>query len=184
MKNLMLCLIVASGLAFAGEIGGVTLPDQMKVSDQELNLNGAGLRKKLFIKVYAGGLYTKAKTKDAAAIINADDPMAIRMHFIYDGVSKDKLIGAWNEGFANTAKGQEAALQPHIDAFNALFTETAAKNDVYDVIYEPGKGVSVVINGKTVGTVNGGLPFKKAVFGIWLGDVPADKKLKKGMLGK
>lgn len=182
MKNVFLCLILFSGVGFAGEIGGVTLPDTLQVSDQHLVLNGAGLRKKLFIKVYAGGLYLKAKSEDASAIIAADEPMAIRMHFIYNGVSKDKLVEAWNEGFGHATNNNPGELQTHIDAFNALFTEEAKKNDVYDVTYTPGQGVSVSINGDSKGTVNGGLAFKKAVFAIWLGDVPADKNLKKGML--
>jgi len=183
LKNLALFCVLFSSLVYAGEIGGVTLPDNLQVGQANLTLNGAGLRKKLFIKVYAGGLYLQSKSSSEQAIIDADNPMAIRMHFIYDGVSKDKLIGAWNEGFENATDGNPGELQAHIDAFNAMFTETAKKNDVYDVTYEPGTGVSVIINGKTIGTVDGGLAFKKAVFSIWLGKVPADKKLKKGMLG-
>jgi hypothetical protein len=37
-------------------------------------------------------------------------------------------------------------------------------------------------NGKMLGTIEG-LEFKKALFGIWLGNNPADKDLKAGMLG-
>ena len=183
MKNLALCCILFSSLAFAGEIGGVTLPETLSVGQANLTLNGAGLRKKFFIKVYAGGLYLKSKSSSEQAIIDADEAMAIRMHFIYDGVSKEKLIDAWNEGFENATDGKPGELQAHIDAFNAMFTESAKKNDVYDVTYEPGKGISVIVNGNTVGTVDGGQAFKKAVFSIWLGKVPADKKLKSGMLG-
>jgi hypothetical protein len=43
--------------------------------------------------------------------------------------------------------------------------------------------VRVSIKGEVKGTIKG-LDFKKAVFGIWLGEKPADAKLKKGMLGK
>lgn len=182
MKNLSLLIILVSSVAFSGEIGGVTLPDTLSVGSQSLALNGAGLRKKLFIKVYAGGLYLTAKSKDATAIVADDKAMAIRMHFIYKSVGQDKLIEAWNEGFMNATNNQPGALQAHIDAFNAMFTKEAKKDDVYDVTYDPGKGVSVLLNGTAIGTVNGGLEFKKAVFSIWLGKTPADKKLKSGML--
>jgi len=33
-------------------------------------------------------------------------------------------------------------------------------------------------------TIGGGMPFKEAIIGIWLCDKPADKNLKKGMLGR
>ncbi|MCB1044576.1 MAG: chalcone isomerase family protein [Acidobacteria bacterium] len=176
----LLCLF-AAGVAFSGEIGGVTLPDKMTVGDASLVLNGAGLRKKLFIKVYAGGLYLQAKSSDQNKVIKADEPMAVRLHFIYDGVSSEKLTEAWNEGFKNATGGKTAAIQAKIDTFNGMFSQTANKGDVYDVIYEPGKGTSVLVNGVSKGTVEG-LEFKQAVFGIWLCDKPADSGLKEGML--
>ena len=89
---------------------------------------------KFFVKVYAGGLYLKGKSTDAAAIVAADEPMAIRMHFIDDGVSSQKLIATWNEGFANATGGATAALQTEIDQFNGFFSEEAKAGDVYDII--------------------------------------------------
>ena len=166
----------------AGEIGGVTLPDSLKVGETTLALNGMGLRKKLFIKVYAGGLYLEDKAADAAAIIEADATMAVRMHFIYDGVSSSKLIEAWNEGFKKNTQDRES-IQDQIDTFNGFFGQEANQGDVYDLIYTKGAGLEVLLNGESKGTV-GDLNFKRAVFAIWLGKVPADEKLKKGMLGK
>jgi hypothetical protein len=39
------------------------------------------------------------------------------------------------------------------------------------------------MKGALKGTIKG-IDFKRAVFSIWLGEKPADAKLKKGMLGK
>jgi len=55
------------------------------------------------------------------------------------------------------------------------------KNDIYDFMYTPNKGLSVLKNGKSQGVIPG-LAFKKAFFGIWLSDSPVDKDLRKGML--
>ena len=186
-KRFSACLFAVSAIfALAGEIGGVSLPDTLQVGGQDLVLNGAGLRKKLFIKVYAGGLYLKEKSDDAQKIIEADEAMVLRMHFIYNGVSAKKLTDAWNEGFQASTGGDTASIQTEIDQFNALFTAEAKKNDVYDIIYQPDKGVEVVFNGESQGVV-AGLSFKKAVFGIWLGEKLADsnlKSVKTGLLGQ
>lgn len=184
MKHLMiivsiLCLTLASA-AFAKEIGGVNIPDTLTAGKDHLMLNGAGLRKKFVVKVYAGALYLLQKSNDAAKIIAADEPMAIRMQFIHDSVSADKLIAAWNEGFAKT---NTSAIKAQIDKFNAFFKQDAKKGDSYDLVYIPGQGVNFSINGKMMGTIEG-FEFKKALFGIWLTDPPADKDLKAGMLGK
>ena len=179
----VLSVFMMTSFSSAKEIGGVNLPDSLMAGDTKLILNGAGLRKKLFIKVYAGALYLTQKNADAGKIIEADEPMAIRMHFIYDGVSPDKLIEAWNEGFSNATGGDLSPIQKQVDRFNGFFTEEAKANDVYDIVYIPGQGTSVTVKGKLSGTMEG-FEFKKAVFSIWLGDKPADSKLKKGMLGK
>lgn len=179
---IVLCIWLMTFPAAALEIGGVVLPDTLKAGDEELVLNGAGLRKKLFIKVYAGGLYLKEKNRDAAAVIAADAPMAIRMHFIYDGVSSEKLIDAWNEGFDNSLGDGRDALKAEIDQFNGYFSTEAKENDVYDLIYLPGRGVAVSIKGKEMGVIPG-LAFKQALFAIWLGEEPADDDLKEGMIG-
>jgi Leu/Phe-tRNA-protein transferase len=185
MKKMLLILLIVffqTSIAMGIEIGGVQLPDSLTVNNAKLQLNGAGLRKKAVIKVYAGGLYLLKKETDPAKIIAADEPMVIRMHFIYSKVSKEKLVNTWNEGFANATNGNTEAIQKEINQFNGYFTEDAKKGDVYDVIYLPGHGISVEINGKRKGPIPR-LEFKQAVFGIWLGEKPADAKLKKGMLG-
>ena len=167
----------------AKEIGGVNLSDTITAGKDQLVLNGAGLRKKYFVKVYAGGLYIRKKESDAKKIINADEPMAIRMQFIYDGVSGKELVDAWNEGFSNATAGNLGPIKERIDNFNSFFAEEARKGDIYDIIYTPGQGASVYIKGKLMGTVSG-LDFKKVLFAIWLGEKPVDNSLKQGMLGK
>lgn len=183
-KILFMCMMIGllSAECYCLEIGGAVLPDSMTVDGKQLVLNGAGIRKKLFIKVYAGGLYLPAKEKNPKTIIDADLPMAIRLHFLYD-VSNDKLIGAWNEGFMNSTGGNIEPLKTQIDTFNSYFTEEAKKDDVYDIVYLPGKGVKVVIKDKVKGIIPG-LEFKKSLFSIWLGDKPADDGLKAGMIGQ
>jgi Leu/Phe-tRNA-protein transferase len=179
---LTLLIILPVSFALGIEIGGVQLPDSLTVNNAELQLNGSGLRTKVVIKVYAGGLYLLKKETDSAKIITADEPMVIRMHFIHSRVSKESLINAWNEGFTNATNGNIAAIGKEVKEFNGYFQENAKKGDIYDVIYLPGQGLSVEIKGKQNGPILG-FEFKKAVFGIWLGEKPADAKLKKGMLG-
>lgn len=186
MKRLWVIICVffmMTPVAVARQVGNVTLPESLTAGREKLILNGAGFRKKFFIKVYACGLYLKQKEKDPQKIIDEDSPMAIRMHFVYNGVSSKKLVHGWNKGFVNGTHGNIAPIQARIDTFNSYFSEEAKKNDIYDIIYVPEQGIRVFIKGNLKGTIKG-LDFKKAVFSIWLGDKPADSGLKKKMLGK
>ena len=175
----MLLLLLASSL-WSLKIGGKMLPDTMKLGDNVLVLNGAGLRKKLIIKVYAGALYLPQPTDNAAQVINSDIPMAVKMHFIYKSVDPAKLIEAWNTGFA---KSDISNLKEQITQFNAMFSADAKKDDVYDITYLPDTGSSLYINGKLIGTVPG-FEFKKALFSIWFGNETELPKLRDRMLGK
>ena len=165
------------------ETGGVQFPDSVTVAGEKLSLNGAGLRTKLFFKIYAGGLYLAKPLPDAQSIINADEPMLVRMHFIYDGVSAEKLQDGWKDGFALTVPDADENLQQAIVAFTTLFNEQAKKNDVYDIAWLPGKGMEIRFNDKLKGEI-GSLDFKKALFAIWFGEDPVDDDLKEGMLGR
>ncbi|PLX66447.1 MAG: hypothetical protein C0602_12380 [Denitrovibrio sp.] len=161
---------------------GIIFQDTFQSESSELRLNGAGLRKKFVIKVYAAGLYLVQKETDEHKIIETDEPMTIRMVMIYNGISPEKMKETWTEGFqANTPDIQP--LQERINTLTSWFTEEAKSGDIYDISYEPGKGTSLIINGERRGTVKG-LDFKKSLFSVWLGERPADKKLKEAMLGR
>src|SRR5262245_26896864 len=94
--------------AGARELSGVTMPDTLDVHGQHLVLNGMGVRKKTFVKVYVGGLYLTQPARDAGAIVAASAAKAVRMHFVRD-VEKAQLVEAFREGFADNAAQQSAA---------------------------------------------------------------------------
>ncbi|MCD4820347.1 MAG: chalcone isomerase family protein [Candidatus Cloacimonetes bacterium] len=162
------------------EIAGVSFLENQEFVENKLVLNGAGLRKKFVIKVYACGLYLKEKNNNIDEIINSDVPMAIKMHFLYKNVPKEKLISAWNKGFEHYKN--KKILVKEIARFNSFFKYDAHKNDIYEFVYTPRKGVDVIFNDELIGTV-GGIEFKKALFSIWLGEKTNLPKLKAKLLG-
>ncbi len=170
----------------AGELAGVTMPDQVTVGEHSLVLNGMGLRTKkvLFIgvKVYVAGLYLPQKTSDAAAIITSDEPKQIVMHFLYKDVGKKKLVEAWNEGFEKNARESMPRLKARLGTFNGYWSDMKT-GDVAVMTYIPGQGTKVEIKGKDMGTIEG-LDFAEALFSVWLGPQPPNVELKEGLLGK
>ena len=181
-KIIMILLVIAMFLPLVAEkIGGVILPDELTLGEEDLILNGGGVRKKVIIKVYTGGLYLPAKANNATSILNAETAISVRMHFIYKKVDQAKLIDAWNEGFVNGGFQNQFAVE--IGKFNKMFNAPALSGDIYDIAYLPAKGVQVIKNGIEVGTIESP-GFRKAVFSIWLGENSALPKLRNAMLGK
>ncbi len=60
--------------ARAGELAGVTLPDQVTVEGRTLSLNGLGLRQATWLKVnvYVAALYLETKSSESEAIIASE----------------------------------------------------------------------------------------------------------------
>jgi hypothetical protein len=158
-------------------------PASIDVNGQTLVLNGAGARTKYLMQMYLGGLYLQQPSRDAAGIIAADAPMAIRLEITSGMVTQERLVESLAEGFQNATRGNTAAIQREIEQFRQCFAQPVSKGDVLEMIYMPAQGVTVVKNGTPVGTIPG-LAFKQALFGIWLCDRPAEQSLKVAMLGK
>jgi hypothetical protein len=186
MKKTLLILFaaVAAFPLFAQvEIGGVSVPSNLKVGDKILELNGAGIRKKAIFEIYVGALYLNNKSKDGTVLAKANEAMASRLTITSGMVTSDKMYEATLEGFKKSTGGNMAPIQSSIDKFVALFKKEAiTKGDVFLMLYTPNVGVTVSKNGKVLETI-AGLDFKTALFGMWLGNDPVDAGLKNGMLG-
>ncbi|MCM0612492.1 chalcone isomerase family protein [Marinobacter sediminum] len=164
-------------------VEGVNVPESYSAMDTELKLNGAGTRSKWFMDLYVGGLYVPETIDDGEAVINADEPQAITLHIISGMITSDRMSEATLEGFEASTNGNMAAIQDDVDQFMNVFKAEIKEGDVFDLVYLPGVGVKVLKNGDLKDTV-GDLAFKKALFGIWLSDKPAQEDLKEKMLGQ
>ena len=165
------------------EIGGIVMPKVMKVGDQYIKMNGGGVRQKYWIDLYIGVLYVTNKTSDADKIMNADEPMAIKLRVVSGMVSNSKLEDALRDGIDKSTGGNISPLKDRMEKMISIgFKDDVEDGDVFDLIYVPGKGTTLQKNNAVLVTVPG-LDFKKALFGVWLCDDPAQESLKKKMLG-
>ena len=175
---------LVSTLSCAAELAGIYLADEIKTEDgQTLLLNGAGLREKLWVDVYVGSLYLSRKSGDVAEILSNPGPWRIQLDFIYKEVARKKILDSWREGFQRNQPAESLnRLQSRINQFYEYFQTSTVAGDQYWFDYFPGKGVRINKNGQQLGLIPGE-DFKNALLEIWLGNHPADKTLKKGLLG-
>lgn len=157
------------------------LGSQLKIGKQELQLNGAGVRTKTLVQIYESGLYLLKPTKDARMVMAADELMAIRIRILSGFVSRASLVSSLREGLARAGKGNPDAFKKEIEQLELILREEVKKNDVYDFVYVPTKGLHVLKNGKVQGVIPG-LEFKQAFYGIWLSETPVDSGLRQALL--
>ncbi len=185
MRKCIFILLLTVSLYTWGQmdVGGVKVPYTFKTDETALVINGAGIREKYFMDMYVGTLYLKAKTSDAAKIMNADEAMCIKLQVVSGLITSEKMTKAVDEGFMKSTNRNSTPYATKIKQFKDVFSQKINKGDVFDIVYESAKGVSVFKNGK-ISTTIPGLDFKKVLFGIWLCNDPADEDLKEKMLGK
>lgn len=161
-------------------VEGVTVARQVEVGDAELGLNGTGMRTAFWRNYYLGALYLPGPSSDPAEIIISDTPSRIALHFIRD-VSLSRMKSALEDGFENNTPQEEMEeLSDEIEQFKDMFSPPT-EGDRIDIDYHPDQGTTVTINGEEKGVIEG-VDFKRAVMRIFLGEDPADKNLRDGML--
>jgi hypothetical protein len=175
-----LSLLLLSSHAFALDVAGVKIAPTVSSRQKTLAFNGAGIRKKLFIKVYVGSLYTERKVATPAQLLADPGEKLIRMNFVYRKVEKEKIVEAFADGLANNSPG--VARSAEAKAFLSWFTADFVAGDTVDISLSPDGTVAASQNGKALGTVRSPA-LVQGVLLIWFGEKPADKSLKEGMLG-
>ena len=172
--------------AFAGiEIGGARFDDTVKVAGKDLKLNGAGMRTKFVIKVYAAAFYLTEKKTSTAEIMAIPGPRRVSLVMMRDISSDDfgeKFMTGLNK---NSDRTEQSKILNQTMQFGEMFALLPGlkKGDVLYLDWIPGTGTQCQLNGKNIGEVVPDLIFYNAIMRIWIGDKPADSSLKRALLG-
>jgi hypothetical protein len=182
LKSIILSIVLMLAITapvLAGELAGVTMPDSVSVNGKTLALNGMGLRKKAFIKVYVAGLYLTQKMQGAKTIIASDTERRMAMSFLRD-VAKAKICTAWDDGLNNNTANVTEDLK---DKFVALcgYMENMGADGKVVFTYVPGTGTQVEVNGSNKGSI-AGKGFADALFRCWIGAKPPSEDFKAGLV--
>jgi long-chain acyl-CoA synthetase len=179
---LIAALLAVPGLQ-AAEVAGLRVEDRLKVGGSELLLNGAGLRSKLFIKVYVGALYVDRKSATPADILDSTAPRRMVMRMLRE-MDAATLHEALDDGLKNNlAPAELADMRPQTEQLATIMKGIAKVREGDSIAIDfTSEGVSVSLNGESRGKV-AGPSFARALLKVWLGEKPADTSLKKALLG-
>lgn len=166
-------------------VAGVKFDDRVEVAGQSLVLNGAGLRVKLIVKVYAVALYLPGRDHAARTVLAQPGPKSVHIAMLRD-VRADDLSEALVKGMAsNLSPNELLTLQSRLDDLSRTLKAAgdAKKGDVIHLDYLPGAGARITLGGRIIGKDIPGEDFYQGLLKIWLGDKPSDSGLKADLLG-
>jgi hypothetical protein len=182
MVTRLLLLLALALPAQAAVVAGVKFDDTQRLENAELALKGAGLRKRLFFKVYAIGLYVQDRKADPVAQGGAK---RVAIHMLRD-VDAASFTQALVDGMRpNHDEAAMKQLEPRIAQLSAIMAELkeARKGMAIALDWLPNGGTRVTIDGKPAGQPIEGEDFYRALLRIWLGEKPVQDDLKQALLG-
>lgn len=180
------CLVAASALAQPITVADVKYEEAASLGGSTLRINGAGVRYKAVFKVYTAGLYLERKAGTPQEVVALKGPkrLSITMLRDIDSAELGKLFSRGMED--NMDRAAFSKLIPGVLRMSQIFSDhkKLQVGDQFMVDWIPGTGTVITVKGKPQGE-----PFKEpeffdALLGIWLGNAPADWKLKDALLGK
>ena len=179
--------LTLSATAFALDVSGVRVEEKVKVANQDLVLNGSGIRYAAagLVRVYVASLYLPQKRSTSAEIGALKGPRRMHLNLLREVNSNDFSKGLLGGMRANLSPTEQ---QKHFDALlrlGAIFGQIPSlkKGETISVDSIPGTGTVILINGKKIGDAFPDETFFQALLQIWLGPKPIEDSLKPVLLG-
>ncbi len=165
-------------------VEGVTFERELTLAGIPLKLNGAGIRSRFFVKVYAAGLYLQTPAKTSPDIYAAKGPKRLKVSFLRE-VEAANLGKTMSQTMSdNLPREQFGKCIPGLIKLGEVFANKRkmASGESFTLDEFPGKGTVISINGQVAAEIAEPEFFTCLMYN-YFGDRPADPKLKAAMLG-
>ncbi len=186
-RKMFICALLATSSAWAAvDIKGARFNDTYTLANQALQLNGAGIRVKFVINVYAAGLYVPKKDHTAAGLLSQPGPKSMQIVLLRELTGED-FADAMIKGFnQNNSDADLAKYRKQIEEIRSVMSSfgTVRKGSTIRIDFTPGTGVRILIDGVLRGEQTATEEFFAALLKIWLGQSPVDSDLKEALIGK
>lgn len=180
------CLVAAGTAAQPVTVANVKYADTATVAGSNLQLNGAGVRHKAVFKVYTAGLYLEKKAQSTQELAALKGPKRLSITMLRD-IDSGELGKLFSRGMEdNMDKAAFSKLIPGVLRMSQIFSDhkRLQAGDQFMIDWIPGTGTVITVKGQAQGEPFREPEFFNALLGIWLGNAPADWKLKDALLGK
>lgn len=183
----LISLLLACSLqAGAVEIGGARFEERAQLAGSELQLNGAGLRTKFMLKVYAVGLYLQQKAATPAEALASRGPRRVQIITLRELTSEQLSEALVDFMRRNQSDAELQKIQGRIESLQKTMLtigKVAAKTTIR-LDYIPGQGTRVLVGDEQKGTDIPGEDFNQALLKIWLGEHVPQASVRDALLGQ
>lgn len=179
-------LMLSSAASATLDVGGVKVEDSLAIYNNTLVLNGAGLVSNGKTPSYVVQIYAKQKFKNLDELCAIPGPKRLVLTAIKE-VDTAPIVKLFNRSVDDVAgRTDRAKLIPGLMGIGEVFkaNRTLKAGEVMSMDWVPISGLVMYIGGKLQGQPYREIELFKAAMGVWMGDAPADAKVKEALLGR
>lgn len=178
-------LMAGTSSADTLDVGGVKIQDSIAIYNNTLLLNGAGIMPGGKTPQYVAHIYARAKFATLDALIASAGPKRLTLTAIREVDTGPILKMLSRSVEATAAKGDMAKLIPGMMNIGNVFkaNRVLKPGEVMSLDWVPITGLVIYIGGKMQGDPIREPELFRAAMGVWIGEAPADAKLKDALLG-
>lgn len=173
------------GVAGTLDVGGIKIEDSLTIYNNTLLLNGAGIFPNGKNPVYVAHIYARQKFKTLDELFAEPGPKRLVLTAVRE-VDTGPIVKMFNRSVDVTAsKNDMAKLIPGLMSIGNVFKANRVLHpgDIMTLDWVPISGLVIYIDGKLQGEPYRQPELFRAAMGVWMGDAPADAKLKEALLG-
>lgn len=173
--------------AFALDVSGINVNERLKLANQDLVLNGAGIRYAAagLVRVYVAALYLPQKKNTSNDIGALKGPKRMQLNVLREINSNDFSKALLSGMRANLSTAEQQKQFESLLKLGQIFGQipTLKKGESIIIDSVPGTGTVILVNNKRVGEVFQDDAFFHSLLQIWIGPKPIDESLKPVLLG-
>lgn len=190
LKLLLLATMTLSlgspALSATLDVGGVKVEDSLSIYNNTLVLNGAGLVSNGKTPSYVVQIYAKQKFKTLDELFAVPGPKRLVLSAVKE-VDTGPIVKMFNRSVDDIAKKSDRAkLIPGLMSIGEIFkaNRMLKPGDVMTLDWVPISGLVIYLGGKLQGQPYREPELFRAAMGVWMGEFPADAKVKDSLLGR
>jgi hypothetical protein len=179
MKQLLLVtLLISAGPLLAGS----TFPQQITAQDRHFEKLGEyRFVYRIFFELYEAALFT-AEGGNADDVLEAKTAFHLQFRYLRE-IDKSIILKSADRMLEKNLSAEERArISDRVARMNEAYT-SVKDGDLVTFTYEPGRGTTLTINGKSAITIEG-QDFTQLYFRIWLGEKALSSSLREHLLGR
>lgn len=165
------------------KLAGIELPNKININNIDLFFNGAAIRSKFFVQTYIISMYCAESIKDEKKGIESNIERSLRMQIITPLATSRAVSENIQDGMKGGLGSLYYQQKDLVEDLKKVIEQSGVQyKDIIDIYYTTNGELKLYKNEHEIYSNKNGKLFAETIFGMYLGKIPKDRKIKEALL--